>query len=183
MNGSGNVTNSGDYSNILGDSNVTGGDIPAEYSQTYNVVGNSNNVRSGNVVGNNNKLGIAYNTSVFGDGNKAVGAISDSLVFGNKNSFSQNNIIVGSNSESSGTGSIVIGNNAKSTAARSIAIGTNSVADRSDTVSFGSSSDTRSLIYISEGIDDTDAVNVKQMKEADEAVKAAAKNYTDTTAA
>src|SRR3546814_13335870 len=46
----------------------------------------------------------------------------------------------------------------------SVALGANSVADRANVVAVGASSNQRQIIYVAAGVQDTDAVNVSQLK-------------------
>jgi autotransporter adhesin len=67
--------------------------------------------------------------------------------------------------DSSATGSdaVAIGGNAKATAKNSVALGSGSVADRENAVSVGSATSKRQLVNVAAGVDDYDAVNVKQL--------------------
>ncbi|WP_109406599.1 YadA-like family protein [Proteus faecis] len=76
------------------------------------------------------------------------------------------NISLGDNSNASGNGSIAIGTNSQAKNTHSVAIGTNSLATEENTVSFGNieNKHTSRLVNISEGKNNTDAVNLIQTK-------------------
>ena len=77
-----------------------------------------------------------------------------------------NSIIVGSESQAKAAGSLVLGRKAVAETERSVALGTDSVANRGNAVSVGSDSVKRQIINVAAGTADTDAVNVKQLKDA-----------------
>lgn len=72
----------------------------------------------------------------------------------------------GDQSNASGNGSIAIGTNSQAKSAHSVAIGTNSLATEENTVSFGNieNQHTSRLVNISDGKNNTDAVNLIQTK-------------------
>ncbi|WP_153077269.1 ESPR-type extended signal peptide-containing protein [Paraburkholderia bonniea] len=77
-----------------------------------------------------------------------------------------NAIALGDGTTATGTESIALGHNTKATGTYSVAVGSSAVADRDNAVSFGSSSFKRQLINVAAGTADTDAVNLKQLKDA-----------------
>ena len=62
--------------------------------------------------------------------------------------------------------SIAMGSGARATAANAIALGAGSVADRTNTVSVGSAGSERQIVNVADGTEDTDGVNVRQLKSA-----------------
>ncbi|MBG6036609.1 hemagglutinin [Proteus cibarius] len=86
-------------------------------------------------------------------------------------------ISLGEKSKASGNGSIAIGTNSQAKNTHSVAIGTNSLATEENTVSFGNieNNHTSRLVNISDGKNNTDAVNLIQTK------KLIDKNRTTTT--
>lgn len=86
-------------------------------------------------------------------------------------------ISLGEKSKASGNGSIAIGTNSQAKNTHSVAIGTNSLATEENTVSFGNieNNHTSRLVNISDGKNNTDAVNLIQTK------KLVDKNRTTTT--
>ncbi|MDR0184688.1 YadA-like family protein [Lysobacter arvi] len=67
-------------------------------------------------------------------------------------------------SQAKGVESVAIGGNAIANAKNSVALGSNSLADRENTISVGSKDGTRQIVYVKAGVQDTDAVNVSQLK-------------------
>ncbi|WP_050453921.1 YadA family autotransporter adhesin [Candidatus Burkholderia verschuerenii] len=67
-------------------------------------------------------------------------------------------------SSASGAESVAIGGNAQAIANNSVAIGSNSVANRDNTVSVGAAGAERQITNVAAGTQDTDAVNVSQLK-------------------
>ncbi|WP_454208474.1 hypothetical protein [Proteus sp. Marseille-Q3619] len=75
-------------------------------------------------------------------------------------------ISLGDKSNASGNGSIAIGTNSQAKNTHSVAIGANSLATEENTVSFGNieNKHTSRLVNVSEGKNNTDAVNFAQAK-------------------
>lgn len=89
---------------------------------------------------------------------------------------------VGVTSFAMGDRSTAIGSNTNASGAGSVAIGSGSRAPDDFTVSFGSVDDgiTRRVVNLSDGVADTDAATVGQVKAGDAATLASANGYTDT---
>ena len=80
----------------------------------------------------------------------------------------------GEQAQAIGQGSVAIGGGAVAYADNSVALGENSVANRANTVSVGSAGKERQIVNVAAGVQDTDAVNVAQLKSVrEEAVKEA----------
>ncbi|KXU86038.1 hypothetical protein CR51_37805, partial [Caballeronia megalochromosomata] len=75
-------------------------------------------------------------------------------------------VAIGGNAQASANNAIAIGSNAQATAQNSIALGSGSVANRDNTVSVGAKGAERQITNVAAGIEDTDAVNVFQLKQA-----------------
>ena len=108
---------------------------------------------------------IGIKNEVTADGNKVIGD--------NHKVSGKNNVIFGSVDKSTETtvnNAVVLGYNAKVTGEGGVALGAGSVADRANAVSVGSSVKgnkiTRQIINVAEGTEDTDAVNVSQLRKA-----------------
>ncbi|CAB3767178.1 YadA family autotransporter adhesin [Paraburkholderia solisilvae] len=71
-----------------------------------------------------------------------------------------------SDAAATGSEAIAIGGNARASAANSIALGANSIADRDNVVSVGAAGRERQIANVAAGTADTDAVNVRQLKDA-----------------
>ena len=104
---------------------------------------------------------IGIKNEVTADGNKVIGD--------NHKVSGKNNVIFGSAdnlTETTVNNSVALGHNAKVTGEGGVALGVGSVADRANAVSVGSKDAERQIINVKAGVDDTDAVNVSQLKKA-----------------
>ncbi|WP_376303418.1 YadA family autotransporter adhesin, partial [Streptomyces sp. NPDC056045] len=63
-------------------------------------------------------------------------------------------------------GTLALGSGSRANGLNSVAIGSNSVADDDNTVAVGNVGEERRVVHVAAGVDDTDAVNVKQLTEA-----------------
>ncbi|EDL4933066.1 hypothetical protein CV174_08625 [Salmonella enterica] len=70
----------------------------------------------------------------------------------------------GADANAQGADSVAIGSGSIAAAENSVALGTNSVADEANTVSVGSSTQQRCITNVAAGVNNTDAVNVAQLK-------------------
>ncbi|ECQ2271702.1 autotransporter adhesin SadA [Salmonella enterica] len=70
----------------------------------------------------------------------------------------------GVDANAQGADSVAIGSGSIAAAENSVALGTNSVADEANTVSVGSSTQQRRITNVAAGVNNTDAVNVAQLK-------------------
>ncbi|WP_312284382.1 YadA-like family protein [Yokenella regensburgei] len=75
-------------------------------------------------------------------------------------------VAVGQGTDASGNDTVAIGNGASSTADNAVALGAGSVADRENSVSVGSKGNERQITNVAAGTEDTDAVNVAQLRSA-----------------
>ena len=115
---------------------------------------------------------IGIKNVVTADGNKVIGD--------NHNVSGKNNVIFGSAdklTETTVNNSVALGYNAKVTGEGGVALGAGSVADRANAVSVGSTGAERQIINVAKGTEDTDAVNVSQLKD----VKAEALKHSTVT--
>ena len=153
--GGGNKADYATYSQLTGVQNkVTG---TAKEAAKYDFVnGYKNTVTNASdvtVIGSKNEV-IADGNKVIGDNHKVSG---------------KNNVIFGSAdkvTETSVNNSVALGHNAKVTGEGGVALGFGSVADRGNAVSVGSKGAERQIINVKAGVEDTDAVNVSQLKKA-----------------
>ena len=106
---------------------------------------------------------VGYRATVTADGSVAVG--SQSQV------DSANSVALGADSviASGAEGGVALGQNAQvlTGATGSVAIGQDSVADQANTVSVGSATNQRRIINVAYGIEDTDAVNIYQLRQTE----------------
>ena len=127
----------GKFANAYGEGSIAfGSDAVAGAEVTTNVDGHK-------VLAITNKTG----QPVMENGKPVSGAVA----FGNYAHATANN-------------SLAFGTDAEATAKNSVAIGSGSVSDVEDTVSVGSANKTRTIVHVTAGVDDTDAVNVSQLK-------------------
>lgn len=73
-------------------------------------------------------------------------------------------VAIGGSAQGSGDFSIALGRSANASHTSSVAIGYNSVTDRDNSVSFGAQGAERQLVNVAAGTNDTDAVNLAQLK-------------------
>ncbi|NLY64423.1 MAG: hypothetical protein GX070_05635, partial [Alcaligenaceae bacterium] len=114
-----------------------------------------------------------------GTGNVAIGGgVLDigTAADGAAEATGPNSIAIGNEAKASGHGSVVLGAGAEAKAPNTVALGAGSVADEDYTVSVGSSvagsEIKRRITNVEAGKNDTDAVNVAQLKEVDAKVDA-----------
>ncbi|EIF9622302.1 trimeric autotransporter adhesin SadA [Salmonella enterica] len=88
--------------------------------------------------------------------------IGDIVTTGSTKYFKTNTDGVDANAQ--GADSVAIGSGSNAAAENSVALGTNSVADEANTVSVGSSTQQRRITNVAAGVNNTDAVNVAQLK-------------------
>ncbi|EDA3059033.1 hypothetical protein A4I97_19945 [Salmonella enterica subsp. enterica serovar Kingston] len=88
--------------------------------------------------------------------------IGDIVTTGSTKYFKTNTDGVDANAQ--GADSVAIGSGSIAAAENSVALGTNSVADDANTVSVGSSTQQRRITNVAAGVNNTDAVNVAQLK-------------------
>ena len=150
------------------------------------IVGGANTVSKqtdSTVIGYDNKLTGdkekgSQNVFMAGSHNE-LNNVSDSLVMGNKNAITgvSNVISFGYQNAITANNAVAIGNSASVSAEGGVALGAGSVADRANAVSVGSTGANRQIINVKAGVEDTDAVNVSQLKD----VKAEAGKHTTVT--
>lgn len=101
-------------------------------------------------------LALGANAFAIGNGSSALG----------HNAFSAgaDSVAIGSYAIAEGSRSVTLGANANAVAENSVAIGASSHAHRANTVSIGAAGAERQLTNVAEGQQDTDAVNLAQLK-------------------
>lgn len=153
--GGGNKADYAKYSQLTGVQNkVTG---TAKEAAKYDFVnGYKNTVTNASdvtVIGSKNEV-TADGNKVIGDNHKVSG--KNNVIFGSADKLTETTV----------NNSVALGHNAKVTGEGGIALGAGSVADRDNAVSVGSKGTERQIINVKAGVEDTDAVNVSQLKEA-----------------
>ncbi len=119
-----------------------------------------------------NQLNSEPKPTATGQGAIALGTATNvsggrSIGFGvNNNITGQNSGAIGSNNNVSGDNSYVLGNNVTTSANNSVILGHGSTSNRDNTVSVGATGAERQMTNVAAGTQDTDAVNVVQMRQA-----------------
>lgn len=75
-------------------------------------------------------------------------------------------VAAGASAHAGGASSVALGNGAQALADNSVALGAGAVADRANTVSIGAAGSERQLAHVADGTEDTDAVNLRQLRSA-----------------
>ena len=102
--------------------------------------------------------------TINGDTYRNVGdALAAAAASGGASKYFKANSI-GTDANASGANAVAAGQNARAQADRSVALGVDAVADRADSVSVGNATGQRQVIHMAAGTEDTDAVNVSQLK-------------------
>lgn len=152
--GGGNKADYTTYSELTGVQNkVTG--TKAKAAKYDFVNGYQNTVTEASdvtVIGSKNKV-TADGNKVIGDNHKVSG--KDNVIFGSADQLTETTV----------NNAVVLGHNAKVTGEGGVALGSGSVADRANAVSVGRKDANRQIINVAAGTEDTDAVNVSQLKD------------------
>ena len=128
-----------------------------------------------------NSVAIGTNTVVTGHRSTAVGVGNQvsgngSGAFGDPNTVSGNgSYVVGNDNKVTGDHTFVLGNNVDTQAKNAVVLGNDSASDRDNTVSVGAKGKERQIIHVADAVEDTDAVNYKQLKAAEKSTN----NYTN----
>lgn len=107
-------------------------------------------------------VNAAQCTSATGVDTTAVGLCATA----GRNASTSGATAVGSNAWALNYNSTAIGFRATATADNSVALGAGSVADEANTVSIGSAGNDRRITHVSDGVRDSDAANLGQVKSA-----------------
>lgn len=153
--GGGNKADYATYSELTGVQNkVTGTKAKAAKYDLVNGYQNTvTNASDVTVIGIKNEV-TADGNKVIGDNHKVSG--KDNVIFGSADQLTETTV----------NNAVVLGHNAKVTGEGGVALGAGSVADRANAVSVGSKGTERQIINVKAGVEDTDAVNVSQLKKA-----------------
>ncbi|WP_348626521.1 YadA family autotransporter adhesin [Chelatococcus daeguensis] len=118
-----------------------------------------------------NAVASSDNALAFGTGAQAA-AVGAAALGRGSTALGVNSTAVGSQSQAVGAESTALGNNAQVTGAgqNAVALGAGSVADQANTVSVGSVGNERRMVNLAEGVDRTDAVNVGQLRDVENAL-------------
>ena len=140
---------------------------------------NSISIGNGSTVSGTDSIAVGTGHTVHGNNSGAFGDPSEihannSYAFGNSNtignheekdgSVGNNSFIVGNNSTVTGDNTFVLGNNVTTSAKDSVILGNGSTATEDGVVSVGAAGSERKIVNVADGVNDTDAVNVSQLK-------------------
>ena len=158
--GGGNKADYAKYSQLTGVQNkVTGTKAKAAKYDLVNGYQNTVfNASDVTVIGIKNKV-TADGNKVIGDNHEVSG--KDNVIFGSADKLTETTV----------NNAVVLGHNAKVTGEGGVALGAGSVADRGNAVSVGNAKLNRQITNVAAGTEDTDAVNVSQLKKVSEAAK------------
>ncbi len=123
--------------------------------------------RAGNIaIGSGaNSAASAFNSASIALGDGASSTSAGTVAVGsNSNASGWETVALGLRASATGAMSVVVGGDASATADNAVALGTSSVADRANSVSIGSARQQRQIVNVAAGTQDTDAVNVSQLK-------------------
>ncbi len=123
-------------------------------------------IGKGSVVTGSNSIAVGVNHTVCGNNSGAFGDPNnvhghDSYAFGNGNTIG-----VHEKDGEVGNNTFVLGNNVTTTASNAVILGNESTAEEDNIVSVGSEGGERKIIHVRAGENDTDAVNVSQLKQS-----------------
>ncbi|HVJ39778.1 MAG TPA: YadA-like family protein, partial [Stenotrophomonas sp.] len=119
---------------------------------------------SSTAVGGNALAGLAKAVAL-GNGARAEG--EQSTVVGSGTVASgKNAAAIGFGASATAESALALGASARASHANAVAVGAGSVTSRANSVSVGTASQTRQITYVGAGTSDTDAVNLKQLKDA-----------------
>ena len=153
--GGGNKADYAKYSQLTGVQNkVTGTKAKtAKYDFVNGYQNTVTNASDVTVIGIKNEV-TADGNKVIGDNHKVSG--KDNVIFGSADKVTETTV----------NNAVVLGHNAKVTGEGGVALGSGSVADRANAVSVGRKDANRQIINVAAGTEDTDAVNVSQLRDA-----------------
>lgn len=159
--GGGNKADYAKYSQLTGVQNkVTGTEAKtAKYDFVNGYQNTVTNASDVTVIGIKNEV-TADGNKVIGDNHKVSG--KDNVIFGSADKVTETTV----------NNAVVLGHNAKVTGEGGVALGSGSVADRANAVSVGRKDANRQIINVAAGTEDTDAVNVSQLKKVSDTANA-----------
>ncbi|MGH3802871.1 MAG: YadA family autotransporter adhesin, partial [Pseudonocardiaceae bacterium] len=119
----------------------------------------------GNLNGRFSQLETSIATGAFGDNGMVSSNVTDrsKLV---AIASGEGALAVGDGAVASGDASTAIGTDSVASGANSVALGNGSVAERDNSVSVGATGQERQVTHVAAGTEDTDAVNVAQLKQS-----------------
>ncbi|ANH75643.1 hemagglutinin family protein [Ralstonia insidiosa] len=117
-----------------------------------------------------NSTAIGTNSTALGTNSTALGSSAhatqqDSFAIGQStNASAAGAMALGSRAKSTGANAVALGMGATTSVDNAVALGAGSVADRTNTISVGAAGSERQIVNVADGTEDTDAVNLSQLK-------------------
>ncbi|EMH4161505.1 YadA-like family protein [Pluralibacter gergoviae] len=136
-------------------------------SQIENTLTNIDQTSSRYVSVNSNRgVPTASGSEAIAIGPEASAAGSGAIALGNNaQSSGESAVAMGNGAGAAGANSTAVGSGSNASADNAVALGAGSVADRNNTVSVGSADNQRQITNVAAGTEDTDAVNVAQLRD------------------
>ena len=184
--GGANTANYALLSKVVGVGNTLTGtsNTPSEYNMLDGFVNTAENVQHVSVIGSNNKLSNTKNAILLGDNRKLTGA-NGSIVLGAADTEKElkvaDAVLIGHNADVQKAGGVALGAGSVASVDKGVAgydPTTKAASKKTDkvwkstlaAVSVGNATDTRQITNLAAGTEDTDAVNVAQLKTVDKKV-------------
>ena len=184
--GGANTANYALLSKVVGVGNTLTGtsNTPSEYNMLDGFANTAENVQHVSVIGSNNKLSNTKNAILLGDNRKLTGA-NGSIVLGaadtEKELTVKDAVLIGHNADVQKAGGVALGAGSVASVDKGVAgydPTTKAASKKTDkvwkstlaAVSVGNATDTRQITNLAAGTEDTDAVNVAQLKTVDKKV-------------
>ncbi|WP_269139759.1 ESPR-type extended signal peptide-containing protein, partial [Burkholderia diffusa] len=164
------ASSTGSATTVIGDHASTSGANSTAIGAYANAVAWSQAIGTGATASNSWATAIGQSAKALGANTNAIGTNStasgsgSTAIGSSARALTDNSVALGYNANSSGTGSIAFGNSTTASASNAVALGSNSMASRDNTVSVGSATSTRQIVNVGAGTQDTDAVNLAQLK-------------------
>ena len=184
--GGANTANYALLSKVVGVGNTLTGtsNTPSEYNMLDGFANTAENVQHVSVIGSNNKLSNTKNAILLGDNRKLTGA-NGSIVLGAADTEKElkvaDAVLIGHNADVQKAGGVALGAGSVASVDKGVAgydPTTKAASKKTDkvwkstlaAVSVGNATDTRQITNLAAGTEDTDAVNVAQLKTVDKKV-------------
>ncbi len=184
--GGANTANYALLSKVVGVGNTLTGtsNTPSEYNMLDGFANTAENVQHVSVIGSNNKLSNTKNAILLGDNRKLTGA-NGSIVLGAADAEKElkvaDAVLIGHNADVQKAGGVALGAGSVASVDKGVAgydPTTKAASKKTDkvwkstlaAVSVGNADNTRQITNVAAGFEDTDAVNVAQLKAVDKKV-------------
>ncbi|MBB1199394.1 hypothetical protein EGM70_03650 [Enterobacteriaceae bacterium 89] len=156
---------------------VLAGDLHDSTTGTGGVVMTNvaNGVAPSDAVNKSQLDGVSQNVTNIADGKEGMFQVNNTSQHEKPAPTGKDSVAGGAGAVASGDNSLALGTKAKSSHSNAVALGNNSTTDRDNSVSMGSAGSERQVTHVAAGTQNTDAVNVGQLKDS----ASAATQYTN----